>query len=92
MGFLFGNLKNCFYLYIMKKLTKTQLKKIAAIHAAGVLLATESVNAFEESTLSRSELEYLDNEFDRIAKRLLKGEGPIYQANWIVDYVRKNYK
>jgi len=77
----------------MKKLTKAQLKKIGNMHAAGVLLATESVNAFEDASLSASEIEYLDNHFEKIANRLLAGEYPIYEANWIVDYVRlKNYK
>lgn len=76
----------------MKKLTKAQLKKIANMHAAGVLLATESSNAFEGSNLLWSELEYLDKQFERIAISLLDGEDPIYEANCIVDYVLQNHK
>jgi hypothetical protein len=85
---LFGNVENCFYLYVMKKLTKIQLKKIAKMHAAGVLLATESTWAFAESNLSHSEIEFLDNEFEKMAIKFLDGEEPIYNANHIVDYVR----
>lgn len=92
MGFLFGNVENCFYLYGMKKLTKAQMKKIAQMHAAGVLLATESTWAFEESNLSHSEIEYLDNQFEKMAIRFLNGVEPIHNANHIVDFVRRNSK
>jgi hypothetical protein len=76
----------------MKKLTKTQLKNVARLHAAGVLLATESMNAFAGSNLTSSEMEYLDKQFARIACGLLAGEDPIYHADVIVDFVRENYK
>jgi hypothetical protein len=72
----------------MKKLTKTQLRKIARMHAAGVLLATESIWAFDESNLLPSEIGSLDDEFLKIARQLLNGEEPISNANDIVEYIR----
>ena len=76
----------------MKKLSKNQLKKIANMHAAAALLSTESVWAFENSKLSREELKYLDNHFEKIAIRLLGNDEPIYNADSIVIYVHMNYK
>jgi hypothetical protein len=72
----------------MKKLTKSQLKKVAMIHSAGVLLATESRWAFETSELSSEEMDYLDKVFETIARGLLNGEEPIYNSKQIVEYVR----
>ena len=62
----------------MKKLTKSQLKKIAAMHAGVVLLATESTWAFGESNLSHSEIEYLDNQFEKIASKY-----PVYRLKTV---------
>jgi len=74
----------------MAKLSKTQLKKIARMHAAAVLMATESSWAFEASRLSREEIQYLDKTFENIAGKLLQGETPIYNADEIVNYVKNN--
>ena len=71
----------------MKKLTKSQLKRIAKIHAGCVILATESVWAFETSELSSSEKDYLDKEFEKIGNRLLNGETPIFDSRDIVKFV-----
>jgi hypothetical protein len=76
----------------MKPLTKSQLKKIAMMHAAGVLLSTESIWAFETSNLSKEEIDYLDKVMEKISQGLLNGETPIPDSKQIVDYVRKNYK
>ena len=72
----------------MKSLTKSQLKKIAMMHAAGILLATESTWAFETSDLSREEIEYLDKVFEKLADGLLNGESPIFDSKEIVNYIR----
>lgn len=72
----------------MSILTKAQLKKIAKMHAASVIMSTESAWAFESSNISIEEIEYLDNEFRKIAFRLLEGEVPMFTANEIVNYIR----
>jgi hypothetical protein len=74
----------------MKKLTKTQLRKIANMHSAAVILATESTFAF--NSLHDDEIAILDDEFARIATNLLYGEKPIFNANDIVEFVRNNRK
>ena len=74
----------------MKKLTKTQLRKIANMHSAAVILATESAFAF--NSLHDDEISILDDEFARIATNLLYGEKPIFNADDIVEFVRNNRK
>jgi nucleoside-specific outer membrane channel protein Tsx len=74
----------------MKKLTKAQLNKIANMHAAAVILATESTFAFNQ--LTDDEIAYLDEKFASIAVNLLYGESPIFNADDIVKFVRENRK
>lgn len=74
----------------MSKLTKGQLKKIASMHSAGVLLATEALQAFQDTDLSHEELEYIDETIEKIAVQLLKGLRPLYDANEIVEFVKLN--
>jgi nucleoside-specific outer membrane channel protein Tsx len=74
----------------MKKLTRSQLNKIANMHAAAVILATESMNAFNH--LNDDEIAYLDEKFERMALNLLYGEKPIFNADAIVEFVRENCK
>jgi hypothetical protein len=76
----------------MKKLTRTQLKKIATMHAGALIMATEPMIAFSESNLSRSELSTLQIHFENISNRLLNGSTPRFDANEIVKYVRENRK
>ena len=33
-----------------------------------------------------------DNQFEKMAGKLLHGEEPIHHSNDIVEYIRKNYK
>ena len=76
----------------MKKLTKSQLKKIANIYAGTVIYTFEPLVAFAGSNLSRSELSTLEIYFEEMSKRLRNGENPIFESNMIVDYVRETYK
>ena len=76
----------------MKKLTKTQLKKIASIHAGTLILVTEPSIVFSECNLSMSELSTLEIYFEQISARIRNGESAIFDSNIIVDYVRKNCK
>jgi hypothetical protein len=67
--------------------TKTQLKKIAFMHSAGVLMATESLIAFSGSGLTNDEMAYIDKTINKIALKLLNGNTPIFDANEIVNKV-----
>lgn len=67
--------------------TKKELKKIVKIHCACVLLAAESMIAFDNTGLTMDDFSYMDEEIKKIALKLLGDNEPIFNADTIVKTV-----
>ncbi len=67
--------------------TKRELKKIVKIHCAAVLLAAESIVAFEDTNLTIDDFAYMSKEIDKTALKLLGDNKLMYSATEIVEYV-----
>jgi len=67
--------------------TKRELKRIVKIHCAGVLLAAESMIAFDDTGLTMDDYGYMDEEINKIARKILGDNEPIFDATKIVKAV-----
>jgi hypothetical protein len=67
--------------------TKRELKKIVKIHCACVLLAAESMIAFDDTGLTMEDFGYMDEEINKIALKMLGDNEPIFDAAKIVKAV-----
>ena len=69
-------------------LSKKQLKRIAKMHIASVIINIETTLAF--SDLSYEEIAYLEDYYEKTGLRIIELDPLLYDADEIVKYVRDN--